>query len=67
MIKLAPIIILSSTLSLAHKEPKVFYLNEDYSEVAYEYYKTEEQDDLMDLLYKTILKEEEEKNGPIRP
>lgn len=66
MIKFAPIII-SATISLYDKEPEIFYLEGDYSDTAYEYYKIDEQEDLMDLLYKTILKEEEEKNGPIRP
>lgn len=67
MIKITTIIILSGTLSFDRKEPEVFYLEGDYSDVAYEYYKVDKQEDLTDLLYKTILKEEEEKYGPFRP
>ena len=58
MFKILPIIIISSTIQI--NEPKIFYLDNDYSEEAAVYVernKTQDSQDTSQILYNIILEE----------
>lgn len=68
MIKLASAIIISSTIPTVDYSPSNKYvINCDYSDTIREYYpQLIKQDDLIDLLYKTLIEEiERGQHGPL--
>lgn len=59
MIKLASVVIISSTMpAISYYPPAKFVIDDDYSDTIREYYpQLIQKDDLTDLLYKTLIEE----------
>lgn len=68
MIKLGPLIIISSTIpTVDYSPPNKYVLDNDYSETIRENYpQLIKEDDLTDLIYKTLIEEiERGQHGPL--